>query len=219
MTNDTGIGVPAIDAETHDGQSQDAQSMPPADAGSPAQDSGPSDSGAMMGQCPCAMGQYCDLATNTCKPGCADNTACASGYCDLSTRQCGPAPVMCVGQRCMPGQVCCQMGSSVGCANSCTNGVLVGCTGPSDCAADKPLCCSTVMLDAACHAMGTAQCVATCAPTEPAGCNQMEQLVVCLAKTDCADDPTHANCCSFSLIGPGHVCVDNTLAMIGTCVP
>jgi hypothetical protein len=222
MTSDTGgsaVDAQAQDAQAEDAQSQDVQSMPLADAGNQTQDSGPSDAGS-MGQCPCAMGYYCDLATNTCKPGCADNTACASGYCDLSTRQCGAAPTMCVGQRCMPGQVCCQMGSSVACGNACTNGVLVGCTGPSDCIAQTPLCCSSVFLDMMCHPTGMAQCVATCAPTEPTGCNQMEQLVVCHTKTDCAQDPAHGNCCSFPTLGLlGSVCVSAGLATLGTCVP
>jgi hypothetical protein len=53
--------------------------------GGAAADAGLSNNGA----CPCALESYCDLTTNTCKPGCTDDAQCKPGRtCDLATRAC-----------------------------------------------------------------------------------------------------------------------------------
>jgi hypothetical protein len=39
--------------------------------------------------CPCPVGSYCDLSSNSCKAGCLGDTDCGSGtYCNTPTRMC-----------------------------------------------------------------------------------------------------------------------------------
>jgi hypothetical protein len=41
--------------------------------------------------CPCPMGAYCDVASNTCRPGCLADGDCQAGtYCDTTRRSCAP---------------------------------------------------------------------------------------------------------------------------------
>jgi hypothetical protein len=45
----------------------------------------------LPGSCPCPMGAYCDLTSNTCKQGCLADGDCDAGqYCDTTTRACRP---------------------------------------------------------------------------------------------------------------------------------
>src|SRR4030095_7411298 len=56
------------------------------DAAAPGSDGGGNPPGS---QCPCQKHSYCDLATQTCKPGCAQNSDCnANEECDTGTRTC-----------------------------------------------------------------------------------------------------------------------------------
>ncbi|MCB9558369.1 MAG: hypothetical protein H6707_19800 [Deltaproteobacteria bacterium] len=60
--------------------------------------------------CPCPKNAYCDLATNTCKSGCARDDSCDQGlYCDLADNACKPGcrgdaectlPWTCVDHKC-----------------------------------------------------------------------------------------------------------------------
>lgn len=55
------------------------------------------------GACPCALESYCDLATNTCKSGCTDESQCKPGRsCDLANRVCKDkcSGAACVAQSC-----------------------------------------------------------------------------------------------------------------------
>ena len=45
--------------------------------------------GGLPSACPCPVESYCELTTNTCKPGCTTNTECTPGrYCDTVARTC-----------------------------------------------------------------------------------------------------------------------------------
>ncbi len=83
--------------------------------GDPHSGGGKPDGGSSAGgACPCALESYCDLTTNTCKPGCTDETQCNPGRsCDLANRVCKdkcsgaacaaqscPAPAPAAGQTC-----------------------------------------------------------------------------------------------------------------------
>jgi hypothetical protein len=174
--------------------------------------------------CQCAKGSYCDLASNTCKPGCAFDTDCATGHCDVTTHQCFTPGSMCGSATCTPSEQCCLIGGTPTCAASCATdmgSVTVLCQGPSDCPSlSAPLCCAHLVIGPSpgCTYSATVMCQSACAFQFPLGCGTMGQAEVCKAKSDC-QDPAAANCCIFMFQGQsGSLCVSDAykgLAMGG----
>lgn len=77
--------------------------------------------------CPCPKETYCDLASNSCKRGCTDDTNCNVGeVCDSAARSC------------MAG---CRKDASCGAGFICqAQGCVAGCRGNSDCTAAGQRC-------------------------------------------------------------------------------
>jgi hypothetical protein len=178
------------------------------------------------GQCPCGAGDYCDLATNTCKVGCAFDTDCQTAHCNVATHQCFTPGVTCGGQMCTGGQVCCVSSTGSTCAASCPANdmgvITASCAGPSDCTSGaQPLCCAHLTFGPSpgCSQTAVVQCAASCATSIPlATCSTTGEAVVCQQKSDC-QDPQNANCCMFPQISPaGAVCVNDQFAGFGTCL-
>jgi hypothetical protein len=164
--------------------------------------------------CPCNKGSYCDLATNTCMPGCAFDSDCTTAHCNTATHQCYTPGVTCGTKTCMPTEQCCVTAGMPTCAASCASdmgSITVSCQGPSDCSGGTPVCCAHVTLSSfpACAYDAVVQCDATCTFTFPA-CGGSGQAEVCAKKTDCKD-PMAANCCTFSFQGQtSSLCVSDS---------
>jgi hypothetical protein len=183
---------------------------------------------AVTPMCQCAKGTYCDLATNTCKPGCAFDTDCSAPttHCDTASHQCVDPSSLCGGKVCNAGEQCCLLGGSPTCATSCVTdmgSVTVMCQGPSDCSsAASPICCAHLTLGAAPGCAYTAQvmCQAACPFQFPVGCPSTGQGALCTAKSDCKDAAA-ANCCTFMFQGQtGSFCVsDSYTAFAQGCLP
>jgi hypothetical protein len=167
--------------------------------------------------CLCLPGNYCDLTTNTCKPGCAFNTDCPGGqHCNATTHMCFTPGTMCGGSTCSPGQQCCLVGGQPTCAASCITDmgtVSIQCMGPSDCPSlSSPICCAHIDIGASpgCSYAATVMCQASCAFQPPLGCGTSGQGEVCTAAADCKDAAA-PNCCTFTFGGQsGNFCVSNT---------
>jgi hypothetical protein len=171
---------------------------------------------ALGGQCPCAKGQYCDVATNTCQPGCVLDGDCTTGHCDVATHQCTAPGQMCGAQTCNPGQVCCAANGGLACADSCGSdmggGITVMCTGPNDCGHATPFCCAhlTVGPAPACARSATLACEASCPLNFPLTCGATGEAVICQKKSDCTDVTGDTNCCTFNQNGQsGTFCVSD----------
>jgi hypothetical protein len=173
--------------------------------------------------CLCMTGNYCDLTTNTCKPGCAFDTDCATGHCNTTTHMCFTPGPTCGTTTCQQGQQCCLIGGTPTCAASCImdmGTVTVTCQGPSDCpSASMPICCANLQTTASCAYTATVACQASCTFAFPLGCGMSGQAQVCKVKTDCTDVAA-ANCCTFALMGQmGSLCVSDTYkAFASSCL-
>jgi hypothetical protein len=168
----------------------------------------------MSSACPCARGNYCDLATSTCKPGCAFDSDCAPAHCNMTTHQC----VNCGNMLCGASQQCCVNGGTPTCAASCASdmgSITVSCQAPSDCAGGTPLCCAHVTLSAACAYSAVVQCESSCAFLFPA-CGMSGQAEVCKLKSDCGD-ALAPNCCTFTFQGQtSSFCVSDQAKLFST---
>ena len=149
----------------------------------------------------CPQGQYCDPASNSCKPGCTDNTDCAGGgtdvYCDTTTNSCAGCIV---DTDCPLGSICFQ-------ANKTCN---PGCTDTQLCPAGNT-CCGGTCFDVTTNVSHCGDCNTQCAV--PANAEVTCIGGICgMGKCDMA----YANCNSLSSDG----CEQNTLQDGAcTCVP
>jgi hypothetical protein len=175
--------------------------------------------------CICTAGNYCDIASNTCKPGCAFNNDCTSGHCDMTTHMCFTPGPTCGTTTCQQGQQCCLIGGTPTCAASCImdmGTVTIMCQGSSDCTSGSaPICCAHITLaTGSCAYAATVMCEASCAFQAPLGCGSSGQGQVCTAKANCLD-PSAANCCTFSFGGQSaSFCVNDTYKNFSSgCLP
>jgi len=132
----------------------------------------------------CAMNEFCDGATNTCKPGCSNDADCAGSgavdlFCDLTTNSCSG----CLNDSdCPAGFVCAQSNKTC----------VQGCSQMNPCPMGKD-CCNTACYDLKDSVNNCGGCGIKCdAPDHAAA--------ACL-KGACglgACDPSYANCNSFT---------------------
>ncbi len=161
-----------------------------------------------LGDCPCAAGSYCDLATQKCKAGCLDDAGCAAGQrCDRSAHTCASAPapeIQCATMTCSGGNVCCvnhaDGASGSNCAPSCSSTQLtLACDDGADCGAGQ-LCCGSL-------AVGGTSCTASCVIDTSSAAGH---VVLCSSSADCA-----------SAVGTGNVpftaCCDNPMFGVKLC--
>lgn len=100
---------------------------------------------------------YCDLATNTCQPGCAFDDQCPNGTCDVATHTCVCADgfVAC-GTECIPEDEVCE--------DSCGDGVLDG----------NETCDGAALGGATCESLGYVggelACESNCTAYDTSGC-------------------------------------------------
>jgi hypothetical protein len=135
-------------------------------------------------QCPCAKGNYCDLATQTCKPGCAQESDCSpTETCDLSTRTCKPLPKndmgMPIGGAC--GQVASFMNASSG---PCFGCFITQCTQAlQPCESEAQTCAQQCQPDAGpLSILSGCECVRSCLS---AMCRPAWDAAVSCAATTC----------------------------------
>ncbi|MEP7122275.1 MAG: choice-of-anchor L domain-containing protein [Byssovorax sp.] len=127
----------------------------------------------------CAKSEFCDPATNTCKPGCSNDADCDSGgpvmlHCDLTTNSCAG----CLNDSdCPPGNVC------------APNQVCVpGCSPMQPCAAGQK-CCGTSCYDTTKNVNNCGDCDIKC----PVPANAVPVCVGSICGMGTCD-PAYANC-------------------------
>ena len=176
----------------------------------------------------CAKSEFCDPATNTCKPGCSNDADCNTGgpvalHCDPTTNSCAGCltDTDCpLGSVCAPNQIC-----------------IFGCSPVQACAVGQT-CCGTSCYDTTTNASNCGACGNTCpvpknaaavcvgsicgmGPCDPAygNCNGQtndgcEQNI--LQEGPCACTPGTTQSCYQG--GPGTVGVGACKAGIQTCI-
>jgi hypothetical protein len=117
-------------------------------------------------KCPCPLESYCDLSSNTCKPGCTEDAQCSTGrICNTTARTCKDG---CRGDgMCALGKICTAESCVAGCrqdgdcksAEICEGDQCVaGCRLDSDCGAgkicDAQQCRAGCRMDLDCGASG-----------------------------------------------------------------
>jgi hypothetical protein len=128
----------------------------------------------------CPQSEYCDPATNTCKPGCSNDADCAAGggvelHCDLTTNSCAG---------CLNDSDC-PLGNICASNHTCTE----GCSPMQGCAAGKT-CCGTSCHDLANNDINNC---GTCGNKCPVPANAVAVCVGSICGMG-ACDPAYANC-------------------------
>jgi len=115
-------------------------------------------------KCPCAKGNYCDLATQTCKPGCAQESDCLSTQtCDLATRTCKALPLNDMGM--VIGAACAKLASFMNTGSGdCSNCFISQCgSGLQPCFGEVQPCVQKCMPDGGTPSLvDGCECVRSC---------------------------------------------------------
>ena len=161
--------------------------------------SGGGDSLTLPPHCPCPMGAYCDLSTNTCHAGCGSDKDCASGQiCDTShtcragcrvDKDCPQSD--CGFGSCTPDGTCavenypdgtsCGSGSTTCSSDACAAGVCVHSSAPDGtvCGTSSDPCSAKRCAAGAC----AVQTRPDFAPCDPMGTDKSIRQQTCLAGT------------------------------------